>query len=260
MVIEMIANYHAHTYRCNHAEGFEREYVENAVKSGMKIFGFSDHSPYIFPGEYYSRFRMKLDQLEDYVDSVLRLRKEFHGVIDIPLGLELEYYPKLLPQLLPVLRDYPLDYVIMGQHFIGNEIDEHYSGWPTDNPRILERYVDQVIEGMQSGLFTYVAHPDLIHFLGDDKIFAQQMRRLCAEAKNCKIPLEVNLLGMMEKPNYPSPLFWEQAAMEGCDAILGMDAHSPKHVLNRDAETRCMEIVNRYQLNLLESVTFRSIH
>lgn len=255
----MIANYHTHTARCNHAVGTEREYVENALTMGLKILGFSDHTPYIFPGEYYSHFRMKLHQLEDYVESVLALRKEYSGKIEIPLGLELEYYPKLLPQLLPILRDLPIDYLLMGQHFIGNEVDEPYSGWPTENSRVLERYVDQVMEGMHTGLFTYIAHPDLIHFLGSDEVYRQQMRRLCREAKSCGIPLEVNLLGMHEGRIYPHPLFWEQAAEEGCSVILGRDAHSPKHILDTETEDSCMALVRQYQLDLLDTVPLQSI-
>lgn len=255
----MIANYHTHTWRCNHASGTEREYVENAIGQGLKILGFSDHTPYIFPGEYYSHFRMKLSQLEDYVETVLDLRKEYCGYIEIPLGLELEYYPKLLPDLLPVLQDYPIDYLLMGQHFIGNEIDEHYSGWPTDDVRILERYVDQVIEGMHTGLFTYVAHPDLIHFLGDKCTYQKHMRRLCQAAKQCEIPLEVNLLGIREGRNYPDALFWEQAAVEGCDVILGRDAHSAQQLLESNMEEAGMDLVRRFDLHLLDTVTLRKI-
>lgn len=255
----MIANFHTHTVRCNHAVGSEREYVENALTIGLKVLGFSDHTPYVFPGSYYSHFRMKLHELEDYVETVLALRKDYAGRIDIPLGLELEYYPKLLPQLLPILRDLPIEYLLLGQHFIGNEIDEPYSGWPTEDPRVLERYVDQVIDAMHTGLFTYVAHPDLIHFLGDDKIYCREMCRLCQAAKSCSIPLEVNLLGMHEGRIYPHPLFWEQAAIEGNQVILGRDAHSPQHLLDTKTEEQCLELVERFGLELLETVTLQSI-
>lgn len=255
----MIANYHTHTWRCNHAEGVERQYVENAVSSGLRILGFSDHTPYIFPGDYYSGFRMKLNQLQDYVDSVLKLREEFAGVIEIPLGLELEYYPELLPQLLPILRDLPIDYLLLGQHFIGNEINEHYSGWKTGDERILARYVDQVIESMQTGLFTYIAHPDLIHYVGDDKVYSRHMRRLCQAAKNCGMLLEVNLLGLHEGRHYPNDMFWEQAATEGCSVILGRDAHSPKHLLDRKTEDRAMALVKSFDLSLVETVELRKI-
>ena len=75
----MIANYHTHTWRCNHATGTERQYVENAITAGLRILGFSDHSPYFFPGDYYSTFRMRPEQFPDYVETVLALRKEYEG-------------------------------------------------------------------------------------------------------------------------------------------------------------------------------------
>ena len=58
----MIANYHTHTPRCNHAEGAERSYVERALAGGLQELGFSDHTPYLFelPG-YYSTFRIDLN-------------------------------------------------------------------------------------------------------------------------------------------------------------------------------------------------------
>lgn len=35
------ANYHAHTWRCQHAYDTEREYIEAAISMGIEIFGFS---------------------------------------------------------------------------------------------------------------------------------------------------------------------------------------------------------------------------
>jgi histidinol-phosphatase (PHP family) len=54
----MIANYHTHTPRCRHAKGSEREYVESAIKAGLQVLGYADHSPQIFPAGYDSTFRM----------------------------------------------------------------------------------------------------------------------------------------------------------------------------------------------------------
>ena len=39
------ANYHTHTYRCQHAYGSEREYIEAAIRMGIAELGFSDHVP-----------------------------------------------------------------------------------------------------------------------------------------------------------------------------------------------------------------------
>ena len=38
----MIANYHSHTTRCNHAKGTEEEFIRCAMDRGLKVFGFSD--------------------------------------------------------------------------------------------------------------------------------------------------------------------------------------------------------------------------
>lgn len=43
----MKANYHTHTFRCKHADGEDKEYVEAAIKAGIKTLGFSDHCPWI---------------------------------------------------------------------------------------------------------------------------------------------------------------------------------------------------------------------
>lgn len=38
-------NFHTHTYRCHHAKGTDRDYVEAAIKAGYTEIGFSDHVP-----------------------------------------------------------------------------------------------------------------------------------------------------------------------------------------------------------------------
>ena len=86
----MKVNYHSHTTRCHHAAGTEREYIEAAIESGLKVLGFSDHTPYPFKDGYVSRIRMGMDELEDYVNTVLALRDEYRNDIEIHLGLEVE--------------------------------------------------------------------------------------------------------------------------------------------------------------------------
>ena len=36
----LTANYHTHTVRCRHAYDPEREYIETAIKMGIKKLGF----------------------------------------------------------------------------------------------------------------------------------------------------------------------------------------------------------------------------
>ena len=256
----MIANYHTHTWRCNHAGGREEDYVRNAVARKFEILGFSDHTPYIFPGSYESGFRMLQNQLEDYCHVVRKLQEHFAGQIRIPLGVEMEYYPAYFNETLALLRDAGIEYLLLGQHFVGNEIDEHYSGNPTGDVSILKKYCFQVADAMQTGLFTYLAHPDLIHFRGDARQYREHMRLVCTEARNCGIPLEVNMLGHWSGRQYPNPAFWEIAAEEGCSIVMGCDAHAPEHLKKEDTEQQLLRMIGHYGLKLLDRVDLRKIN
>ena len=111
----------------------------------------------------------------------------------------------------------------------------------------------------EDGLFTYVAHPDLINFVGDEKIYQKHMRRLCRAAKECDIPLEINLLGLRENRQYPRQLFWELAAEEGCTVVLGSDAHRPVDVVDPVTEEKAMTTIRQLALNYLETPLIRKI-
>ena len=256
----MIANYHTHTHRCNHAVGRERDYVEAALSGGMEVLGFADHTPYIFTDGYYSNFRMRPVQLSGYVQTIADLRQEYRGRIELLTGLETEYYPRHFSELLAFLRDYPIDYLILGQHFIENEYDAPYCGLVTGEKDVVRRYCSQSMEAMNTGLFTYFAHPDLIHYRGDWKFYQEAVRPLCAEAKCCGLPLEINLLGLGNGRHYPNRRFWEVAAEEGCDVILGCDAHAPDMVHVPDTERKALALAAEFGLKVLQKAELRSIH
>ena len=256
----MIANYHTHTHRCNHAIGREEDYVQEALNAGFEILGWADHTPYLFPGGYYSHFRMRPAQLPGYVQTIQELQRKYAGQIEMPIGLETEYYPKHFGNLIEFLRDHPIDYLILGQHFIGNEYDAPYSGLVTDDKDVVRQYCRQSMEAMNTGLFTYFAHPDLIHYAGDRKFYQETVRTMCAEAKKCGIPLEINLLGIREGRHYPNRYFWEMAAEEGCQVILGCDAHSPQAVNVPEAVEKALALAKELGLEVLPRVELRSIH
>ena len=255
----MIANYHTHTPRCRHANGTEEEYVRAAIDGGLQILGFSDHTPFWFPEGYYTHMRMYPDQLGEYCDSVRRVQSAYTDKIKIHLGLEVEYYPAFFNDLLPRLRDQGIEYMLLGQHWVGNEMGEPYSGYATESKEHLLRYCDQVIEAMETGLFTYLAHPDLMNYVGDEKTYDLQMRRICKTAKQCAMPLEINLWGMHCKKHYPNDRFWRLAAEEGNDVVIGCDAHEAWSVHYPEKETLALEIVKKYDLNLLETVELRKL-
>lgn len=246
-------NFHSHTWRCHHAEGTEREYVEYAIKKGMTHLGFSDHAPYVFEGDYYSSFRMHPAELENYVKTILDLRKEYAGDIEIHLGLEAEYYPRFFEAFQRLIEPYPLEYLLLGQHFLGNEMGCPASGSRSDDEERLKLYVNQTNEALMSGAFACFAHPDIIWFTGERAIWRREMRKLCQNAQRAGVPLEINLLGLRTNRSYPCEEFWQIAGEVGNDVVFGSDAHNTEDVVDQPSYDRAMEWVKKYGLHWREA-------
>lgn len=224
---KMDRNYHTHTPRCKHASGSEREYIEAAIAKGFTELGFSDHVPQPYPDGFKSGIRMDMAELPDYTETLISLREEYKDRINILIGYEVEYSLAYFDKLLKELRRYPLDYIIQGQHFAPDEVNGFYVGYPTDEEEKLKAYVDVTIKGMKTGMFSYLAHPDLINYTGDDDTYRRHMCQLIATSIDLKIPLEVNFLGFTDGRNYPCDRFFSLASEMGASFILGCDAHNP---------------------------------
>lgn len=241
-------NYHTHTWRCKHALGTEREYVEAAIQNGIKVLGFSDHIPCPYPDDYVSTIRMDMEQAEDYVRVVKELALEYKEQITIKVGFEVEYIPEFFEKQMKMTEDLGCDYLIMGQHSIGPENHSPYVGARTYDESILETYVDYVLAGANTGRFKYVAHPDLIYFAGAKAVYEKHMRRLCEGLHEINLPIEINVLGIRTNRNYPSPVFWEIAGEVGNDVIIGMDAHSVSDLVDHNGYQEAVRIAEHYHL------------
>ncbi len=259
----MYASYHNHTTRCGHASGTEREFVERAIESGYTIFGFSDHTPQFYEGDYYPvRSKMRPEAMDGYVDTVLALKKEYERDIKIRLGLEVEYYPARFGRLSEFLSQYPLEYMLLGQHFIRNEQRadgsiENSCFFPSDNASDLACYASQCAEALETGRFLYFAHPDVFHFSGEKEVYREIMRPLIVRAKELDIPLEISLLGTTEGRHYPNPWFWEMVSEIGNDVVYGADAHRIDRVADLPAQKKAEEMAERFHLHVLTDLEDR---
>lgn len=249
-------NFHTHTFRCHHAQGTDREYVEAAIQAGYTEIGFSDHVPYPFPDGHYSTFRMKLAQTQDYIKSIRNLQEEYKDKITIYLGFEAEYYPDIFNNLLDYLSQFDYDYLILGQHYTNNEYDKgsFYCGNSTKNTEILDRYIQQTLEGLKTGKFSYFAHPDLIHFTGNKKIYKEKMRAFVKELKKLNIPLECNFLGFWDNRHYPEKEFWKLVAETGNPVIIGLDAHQPEVYLDKKRLDKMKEFLSDLGIKPIENL------
>jgi len=246
----MTVNLHTHTARCGHASGDDREYVEEAVRGGLKTLGFADHSWYVIRGNYHTDAGVTTKENEDYVSSVLSLRDEYAGVIDIKLGYEADYYPKHFSGLMDMVRRYPIDYLILGPHYTNNEYDGRYACRCESDRSVFSGQVSQIIEAMNTGLFTYVAHPDIMDF-ADEDVFREEYSRLVIRAKELSIPLEINLLGIRGGRRYPNERFIKLCGELGAKMCIGADAHNPCDVCDFVSYNKALDLAEKYDVEIV---------
>ncbi len=235
----MKPNYHTHTTRCMHATGSDEEYVLSAIRGGYELLGFSDHTPWKYRTNYVADMRMLPDELPEYVESLRALREKYKDRIQIKIGLECEYFPEYMHWLKEQIKKFRLDYVIFGNHHYHTDEKFPYFGHHTDSRDMLDLYEESAIEGMETGLYSCLAHPDLFmrSYPEWDRHCTLAARHICRAATRLNIPLEYNIGFVAYNEahgisTYPCPEFWHIAANEGCTAIIGLDAHN-----NKDLET-----------------------
>ncbi|MBE6142308.1 MAG: histidinol-phosphatase HisJ family protein [Erysipelotrichaceae bacterium] len=259
--MKLINNYHTHTARCGHALGEDEEYVLNAIKAGVEELGFSDHIP--FPDVSQPGVRMEYDRLNEYIDSINALKEKYKDQIKIYVGFEAEYFSEVKNYYKDLLKK--VDYLICGQHFsLNSDRKMIYSGYKHDDKSVLEDYTIRVVDAIESGLFKYIAHPDIIlnSYTLRDEYLDSCIRRICEAAERCHVPLEVNLEGIKKQVSldiigkerfYPYDYFWNIAKEYKIDVILGGDIHDPVDFL-ADYDKHGYNIIGKFGLHHIQKL------
>lgn len=198
---------------------------------------------------------MGMDELPGYLQAVrdARAAEEARpgGGLGILLGLECEWAPELDTYLREdLLAERGVGYLVSGTHsYLQGGAWEDTVAITT--ARGLVAYARHLERSLASGLFSYVAHPDLycMGYLGWDDSARACARDVLAAAQACGLPVEINGYGM-RKPRVPGPAgprwpypreeFWDLAAELDLGVILNSDAHRPVDVAAGLAEGRAI--------------------
>ena len=231
-----IYNYHTHTTRCGHAFGSDEDYVRTAIRAGFKVLGFSDHAPFRTVSN--KRSRMDWDEFDGYVADLKILQEKYKDQIRILIGLESEYYPIYHEERLELKQK--LDFMILGQHNI-NLTGSSYFRLNTEEEII--DYAKDICTALDTGMFLYLAHPDVIMTRQEDftpacEEAAHLIGKKCAETHT---PVEINVHGLIRGRQifprgecyfYPHREFWKILAQYPVKALIGIDAHDPDQLLD----------------------------
>jgi histidinol-phosphatase (PHP family) len=230
------ADYHMHTPLCLHATGWPPEYAARAREVGLAEIGFSDHSPMRQDG--FDTWRMKLSQLDEYVEQVRRVQTDSAGLV-VKVGLEVDYLPGQEEWVRELAARHPWDYFIGSVHYVSG-------GWDIDNPAKLSRwtgldvyevwtdYFERLTLAASSGLFNIIGHADLPKKFGHrpDRDCAPLFERFLNAARKGQAALELNTAGLRKdcKEIYPGPQLLRLASEQGVPITFGSDAHAPGDV------------------------------
>jgi len=231
----MRTDYHLHTPLCGHATGAPRDYVLAAQRAGLDEIGFSDHNP--MPTQF-DDWRMGPGQLPEYLGMIEEVRAEFPHY-RIRLGLECDFIPGQEGHIRDLAARAEWDYLIGSVHYITPD-------WDVDNPKHLKRWTEQPVEEVwqayfdaytkmvESCLFDFLAHPDLVKKFGhrpEGDLTRFYLGTLDAIAEAGAV-LEVSTAGLRKdvKEIYPSREFLEAAHTRHIPIVINSDAHAPEEV------------------------------
>lgn len=238
--------FHVHTYRCGHAsDDCDEDYITAAADMGAEKITFTDHAP--FPGNCFKN-RMGIEQLDEYLVSLSRLKEKYAGKIEVEIGLEIEFLPGMLPYYETLRKKSSLQIMMIGQHFYEHENGSYSFSDDTEYNRANE-FIGcgrATVDGIKSGLFDVVAHPDRI--FRRCRTWTQQAGdvalNIIQAASEADMPLENNLTSYMNRGKHHwRKEFWSLVDSYNEDAknkvrvITGLDAHS---VADIHKLARCM--------------------
>ena len=277
----LINNYHTHTKYCGHAKGDVEDYVKEAVNLNMEELGISDHAPIPLNHgmtkeeweENYCFENMNVETFDDLLKEIDNLKSKYN--IKLYKGCESEYlynnddwYNELRSKL---------DYMILGIHFFNGE-GRVLDTYKDINYKNVDCYYECAKRAIETGLFDYLAHPDLYLFdyksINGKNEFDAKAKEICLKLIDLcvkhDIYFEINTNGLKyskDKNNrdlwlYPNIEFFN-VVKEYMDKnpnklklIIGADAHDPK-ALGNDNVKAVLEMVKDLELDVLNKMEIK---
>lgn len=236
----MLTDYHTHSYRCGHADGEMREYIDAAIARGIDEIGLTDHLWLYFeePSRRNAAWAMAESEYAQHYEEMLALRDEYRGRIAVRISVEADYIEGREAELLDILGRFDFDYVLGSVHFL--------DGWLIDDPATADRYREERVaeiyrryyarlrQAIALGCFDLLAHFDLpkkFGFLPEQDVADAVAETLDAVARH-DIAIELSSAGLRKPIGeiYPSRAILREMRKRDIPISLSSDAHAPDEV------------------------------
>lgn len=167
-------NLHGHTQFCDGHADME-DFILEAIDKGFTHYGFTPHAPI----QIESPCNMNIEQMDNYLSEIARLRSKYGDKIQILCGLEIDFIDGHGPSD-GYFQSLALDYRIGSVHFIPSlhtpdvmiDIDgrfEHFREkmhiyFDNDIEWVVRKYFSQMTKMVEEGGFDIVGHLDKIGY------------------------------------------------------------------------------------------------
>ncbi len=234
---------HVHTKLCHHAVGEMEEYVQQAIRRGLRTLCFMEHLETEIA--YQPPCWLEDEDFAVYFDEGHRLKHRYHGQIEIRLGVEMGFNPLAPEAIEQRLARFPIERVGLSCHFHlhdGNHLNllsrrkqslDRLAALGAET--VITTYLETLIQAVNRMPCDVLCHLDAVlrHLPGIsfNNSHRQQVIRLLDAIKARGVALEINTSGFDYRGS-PFPAAWiiTEALQRDIPLQAGSDAHQPPDV------------------------------
>ena len=242
----MKTSYHSHTKWCKHAKGEIEDYVLAAINADFELFAICDH---VFDDNHPFGPRGSFKDYPQYLAQIKEVEAKYQDKIKLIRSMEAEYYPEMMETYRKMKKEDNFSIWILGQHESKDHLIDYFAPGDADNKLI--SYTNDVIEGIETGFFDILAHPDLMimHYDKVNELFMSCMARIFEACEKNKVIVEINANGIRGNKGYPNLEVFELSKKYDLKYIISSDANNPK-CLYDDAVVKAEEFAEKLGLKI----------
>ncbi len=239
-------NFHSHTQFCDGLASMA-DMAAAAFEQGLKLYGFSPHSPLRIP----SPCNMDCADVEPYLQECDRLRNLYAPQgLQIFAGMEIDYLDQDWGPHIGYFKDMPLQFRIGSVHFIPNQsgefvdIDGRYESFRRkmadhfhgDIDYVVQTFFDQSMAMVAAGGFDIIGHLDKVGHnaslyapgIEQGSHYSSLVRDLIHAVAKTGLIAEVNTKAYKTAGRmFPSAGLIPEMHAAGIAMIVNSDAHAP---------------------------------
>lgn len=245
------ANFHSHSNFCD-GKSEPEDYVKEAINKGFCAFGCSSHAPVPFQ----SHWNMPLEKLQDYLNTIEKIKAKYEDHLEVYTGLEIDYIDEYWGYSGTFLKELPLDYRIGSVHYLDRLPDGSFfcfDGKPdgffekikllyrNDFKKAIRKYYHHIRQMIEYDNPDIIGHLDKIKmhntvmkfFDENEKWYIKEVVDTIDLVAEKKCIVEVNTRGLYrhEPPMlYPSPWVLEYMFEKNIPVMINSDAHHPSEI------------------------------